>query len=108
MRGRKIPAAGRARGDGELPLLPEIPLWFKVGFWIQFSLNIIFLVVAFVTIGKIGEFWAVDSRNLWRQIDRLDARIEEMHGTSEIPSLNSPAAEAFTDQQGEPSDGPGS
>lgn len=117
MRGRKkrgTRAGPKAGGDGvrqqqqESQSPPDIPLWFKVGFWVQFSLNIVFLVVAVIAIAKIGEFWAVDSRNLWREIDRLSARIEEQHGDSEITSLNTTAAQesaadsrAETQAQGE-------
>jgi len=57
-----------------------MPLWFKVAFWAQLTLNIVFIILALWSLAKIDEYWKIDSRNLWVAVRTLDNRFNDQHG----------------------------
>lgn len=60
------------RSDTERAPPPPLPTWLVVLFLLQLVCNVVMWGAGALHLYRLNEYWMVDSRNMWRVIDRLD------------------------------------
>lgn len=58
---------------------PPLPTWLVVLFLVQLLCNVVMWGAGSFVIYRLNEYWMIDSRNMWRVIDQLEAP----HATTE-------------------------